>query len=83
MSAHAVASVNASSINGGNGTYDVTIQFSATLDGTTNFSNQTVVRIPFSNDAKHANTYVRVTLAAYALSQYGLTIDPDDIYFPI
>lgn len=82
MPGHATAAINASNINGGNGTYDVVVQISATLDGTTNFNQQTTVRVPFTNNAKHADSFLRSALADYVLATYGLAIDPDDIYFP-
>lgn len=83
MSVHAVATVTAVNMNFGNGTYDITVQFSAAAEGTSNFNQFVVVRVPFVNDAKHADSFLRSSLAALALSNFGLTIDPDDIYFPI
>jgi len=80
MTVNAIARIDSITIQ--TNEYIVSPYYFAT-DGTNTFEGSSSAEIPFSWGAKRVNRFIRERTAAAILAAYSLTIDPEDIYFPL
>jgi hypothetical protein len=63
--------------------YHLTVNYVVTNGTTAQSASQQGVIFPVSWGVKRGNRYIREQVAASILQIHSLTIDPEDIYFPL